>query len=629
MLEKTGDMIFNIRLLELEAVRHRASACWLPLFENGIIARGFSVPARNNEKGIEVPFSVMTGLANIMYPVFYADGVYLRGFSKLLFPTAVSPDMESVQWHLMSSPNPRLRIPPGTLPNEDIECKWLKLTDFDRLASAARTFLGYCRAINVHLGTESSKEDYNTVTYSGADDEHPAPGVAPKSMTTGTSGLGIWGFSVNMDILLPKGLLANTEPGGYLHQVDLAKETPVILYDNAKASKRAWLVPTLSVVLHMAHIWARDKDDLLTTLPFANLDGDSGQAASIAIKKHSRDELRDELKGDEKYRLSDLIGRLLISLDKLADAEAHAKSEPGRSINLESSKLYGWDLLAIAKGQRIMIRKQVDLSQNWTILGADILVLFCQNLGDIIRPASDVRVCPWGDLSRHGQNYLTATVQCLQTLSEWRTGVIDKNCLRLADQAYWPYPGDDQFEDCTRCLDSSHERRIKCLKRPQQILSRETSCRKTGTLPARGAVSFGTWKLRKRIPSVVQKRFQLALTVPETQLVDEGSQADDRPLHASDLSEIELENTTSDEASASPPERTLNSSATSETQDARRDAGDEIVPSAHDSQEEPPSLPSIQDVRDVVDENKHLQVTRIKANKSRRLNWKLPRLRKH
>ena len=191
ILERTGSMIFNINLLELEAVRKRASACWLPLFENGVVARGFPVPLRNYEKGIEVPFSVMTGLVNVMYPVVHAKGIYLRGFSKLLFPTAVSPDMKAVQWHLMSSPNPRIRLPPGTLPSEDRRCQWLKVTDFERLASAARTFLGYCRAVDVHLGTESSKENYNTVTYSGADDEKPAPGVNPKSVTTGTSGLGI------------------------------------------------------------------------------------------------------------------------------------------------------------------------------------------------------------------------------------------------------------------------------------------------------------------------------------------------------------------------------------------------------------------------------------------------------
>ena len=54
-------------------------------------------------------------------------------------------------------------------------------------------------------------------------------------------------------------------------QLFLAKDTPIIVYDNAEKTKCAWLVPTLSVVLHMAYIWARDKDDLLKPLPFADL----------------------------------------------------------------------------------------------------------------------------------------------------------------------------------------------------------------------------------------------------------------------------------------------------------------------------------------------------------------------
>ena len=100
IFESVGEMSFDIKPLQLETARLRESACWLPLFENGVIARGFPVPARQGQKGIELPFPVMTGLANVMYPVFYEDGLYLRGVSKLLFPTAVSPDLKSVQWHL-------------------------------------------------------------------------------------------------------------------------------------------------------------------------------------------------------------------------------------------------------------------------------------------------------------------------------------------------------------------------------------------------------------------------------------------------------------------------------------------------------------------------------------------------
>ena len=75
------------------------------------------------------------------------------------------------------------------------------------------------------------------------------------------------------------------------------------------------------------------------------------------IKAHSRDELRDALEDDKKYHLSDLIRRILLLLDKLIKTEAITKSKPGRAIKAETSKLYGWDLLEVVRGKKIINRK--------------------------------------------------------------------------------------------------------------------------------------------------------------------------------------------------------------------------------------------------------------------------------
>ena len=554
--ESVGDMSFDIRPLQLEAIRQRESACWLPLFENGIIARGFPIPARHGEKGIELPFPVMTGLANIMYPVFYEDGLYLRGVSKLLFPTAVTPDVKSVQWHLTSSPSKHTRLPHGTLPKEDVDHKWLKMNDLERLASASRTFLGYCRAVEVHLGTQASKESYEAVTFSGADDEAPGPGISPKSVTTGTPGMGIFSFQVSMDIVLPKGLYSTAEPGWYLDLVDLAKEERVLVYDNAQKSQRAWLLPTLGVVLHMAHIWAAGKD-LLTSLPYAAPHWDSGQASFDAIQNHSKDKLRDSMEDDKMYTVKDLIGRLLMSLDKLNETEAHARSEPGRTVKLQSSKLFGWDLLAVAQGKKIVKRKQLDLSEDWMILGADNLVLFCQNLGDVIKPASGVRMCQLGNLARYGKNYLTAPIKCLHTLSIENSGRKNSTFLRLANQAYWQPPEDDIFGDCAQCLQPCHGKLARCAKTPQQLLSKEPSSHKAcKSPPIEGAISFGKRKLQKPNPSMTEA-YPLAPETSTTNLAvlgDTSHTSHEAPTGALVVPEIQImSNATAD--TSPPPNR--------------------------------------------------------------------------
>ena len=63
-------------------------------------------------------------------------------------------------------------------------------------------------------------------------------------------------------------------------------------------------------------------------------------------------------------------------------------------------------------------RKELICSEDWITLTEDILVLFGQNFGSGIRPVSGVSVCrTWNPISS-GKDYLTASVPCLQQLSE-------------------------------------------------------------------------------------------------------------------------------------------------------------------------------------------------------------------
>lgn len=68
--------VFKISPMALEEVSDVVGACWVPLFVNGVIARGFPIPKRHGEQGIELPFAVMASLAKTMYPV-YAAGVFI------------------------------------------------------------------------------------------------------------------------------------------------------------------------------------------------------------------------------------------------------------------------------------------------------------------------------------------------------------------------------------------------------------------------------------------------------------------------------------------------------------------------------------------------------------------------
>ena len=501
---------FEIIPLDLKKVEEDSSTCWLPLFKGSIIASGFPVPERAGQKGIELPFSLMTDQAGMLYPMTYNGGIYLRGFSSLLYPTARSDDGMSVQWHLIESSSDGEHLAAGTIPGPEStgshEFHWVRCTDIEKLASAQRTFLGYCKHVTVNLGTAEGTEEaaLKQVAHSKADDESHNPGLQLKTFTAGTPGAGILSFVAGTEIVRQKGLIyaANERKRQqFLGMCELARDRPVIIYDEAQ--KIGWLVPTLSVILHMAHVWASQKNDLLASVPHATAQWDAGEAALTTIKDNRNRELRDELTGEEKLSLRKLVEDFMVSLDERFEIQQLANKDPKPTVKAELSKLYGWDLLDIVESKSSR-RKQLRMSEGWMELSEDILVLFCQDVGQIIRPAQDATVCnSWNPIPPNRQ-YLAATVSCLQHLSRARGGQENDACLRLTNGAYWLSTSASLFDDCpsTETQTSSNPQCIcNKAKAPQHIIGKHSSSKNATQPPTTGAVVFGKVKLQKPDPA--------------------------------------------------------------------------------------------------------------------------------
>ena len=443
----------------------------------------------------------MIALAKIMYPSSHLGGLFLKGFSCILYPTATSVRDKTVQWHITTPSDLKKYLPAGYMPPSESPDSWIKSGELEGLLTAKRNFLGYARIVKVHVGTDSQEARQSILETMApeAEDEDPSPGLEINKIQTGTSGLGIWGIQAGADIVYPKGLYHAVEKSWYIDMLDRAKNAPVIVYDHAENSRRAWLLPTLSVVLHMAHIWARDKE-LKKNLPAAQVCWDAGKAAYSVVKEHGRDEIRDSLEDEKQYCVRDLISRLLICLEKLQEVEAVARRN-GRTVNLGThSRLYGWDLVAIARGDGIVWRQQLNLDQDWRILALDVPVLFCQNVGELIQPPPTIKVCAAGNPAKLGQDHLIATVKCLRWLSNKRGKPTDSHCLRLGNKVFWLSPGPELYDDCTKCLEPSLQSGIsKCLKQGQQILRSNCANQKTAAPPIEGAVGFGIRQLQKTV----------------------------------------------------------------------------------------------------------------------------------
>lgn len=80
--------------------------CWLKLFRNCCIANGVSANNREEEeKGLELPFSLMATLGGFDRVAEYAGQLVLKGFETLFVP--MKKRGESIVWHLITKPNGR------------------------------------------------------------------------------------------------------------------------------------------------------------------------------------------------------------------------------------------------------------------------------------------------------------------------------------------------------------------------------------------------------------------------------------------------------------------------------------------------------------------------------------------
>jgi hypothetical protein len=120
---------------------------------------------------------------------------------------------------------------------------------------------------------------------------------------------------------------------------------------------------------------------------------DPDEAAMRLIEKHAMFRLRDVIGKDEYCCRRDVIQRFPTSPDEKIEIQAAVGCEPGRTVKLEGSKFYAWDILDIVKAKLPFRCKQLNVSEDWTTLAKNILVLFDQGYGHIIRPAQGSRIC--------------------------------------------------------------------------------------------------------------------------------------------------------------------------------------------------------------------------------------------
>ena len=488
-IEKRGHLQYNLILMDLQNVRNTNKYCWHSLFVNTVIARGFTIPHRESEIGVEVPFEVMMALACILYPLDYHGGTILRGVKLTLVPTAHCSG--SVQWHCVSSEQDSY-LPRASQVMKQVP-EWFKTHDFE-LLKTARTFLGYCRIAEIHLGTKGI--DYNSIQKSDAKSERTRAVISREfAANLGMSAKGIVTASLGSKITIPRRMRVTTKLGLFFQdRVLRARDQPSILYDVEK--KTGWLVPELSVILHIAHTWASQQPDIsaeiLKKLPHAAASGNGGAAAWDAIMKGKGVELRKDSIDGKPQLFGDVINNVLTALENRKDVAVERDNSFFDFHFPTSSGLRGWEFVDLARCSYLAECKEVNVDHKtageWGSIAAEnpeLVVLFCKGLGHPIRPAKHQNICRSWTPIPEGRCYLIASVHCLKSLSENCGGT--ESCPKLTRHLHWHRPqGTTLFETCNYGVGS------RC--NPLQELIAKKKAFAPGILEPHGAVIFGKMK---------------------------------------------------------------------------------------------------------------------------------------
>lgn len=461
---------FYMSLAKLKINMPDPRPCWYTLIPRSVIAKGFPIPARNGENGMELPLEVMITISRIFTLAIVDGKYYFLGVFTALIPTKTFGH-KSLQWHFIQ--NSHKRIFPQDLPRTSV----LSAKEFEEVAdfkvlfyqlSRRRHFLGWCEFSQITLGTE-----IGTYTLRSTDAPEPSKSLQVQNFgaNIGTPGMGFLNAGVTANFTISSTRVPQ-DHGGLLHYESIlrrARRLPYIIFD--VDTKRAWFVPAICVILHMVHLRTQ-REHKKANVPYAQSHRDGGEAAFEVMMVHRRDSLGFEDREDP-YTLEHMVQEIWLGLDS-------CPQKPFKKRLFLRDILYAYELMDIVTTRRFIRLKEIEVEDTggWINLTKTVpLVLLSRAIGEAVSISTDARTC-WSTVPTN--NYLLcATIKSLKALSDDLGGAHHK----LMQDQEWHCPG-LLFQKCV-CTDTEACNRLQQLVRSGSV---HISPQK---FPEEGAVIFG------------------------------------------------------------------------------------------------------------------------------------------
>lgn len=425
--------------------------CWTGLFRSGIVA--YHSCERLWGAGLEISFDTMIYLSGVENVYSIDEGLIFVGFSTALVPTAYDETTTSIQWHFEEANGMSGELSrPCSLPS--ILGGWYKTQDVNMLRKS-KCFVGWFARANILLGTRQLVMD-SRLNWSIETKEHRQSLRMDGFGANGQLGFTVGPINTALQLVSTWHFHSNVQhfrrPEQYGIALRLVCGNVAAIIDTE--SKQVWLVPMLSLILHLCHRYFQEidrgghKDD---PLPFADPSPDGASEAARVLGSSGHVLVSGATGHPDAENLRQLFLRIYTNI---LDAE-------GTREQSNKKALFGSELMAMVtepgRGSPLKKIKATSMAdtESWVGLLARVdFVGVCANIGRLIEPeTSSTNPCSCSTLPSD-RYLLAAHMYCLKVLSQ-REGESVRNSRgwRLGEKVFW------HMEKLywTSCLVGSHK----------------------------------------------------------------------------------------------------------------------------------------------------------------------------
>ena len=417
------------------------SQCWRQLFQSGIVA-SYALD-RKWGQGMKMPFDMMVQLAAVENYYHIDGGTILHGFDTALVP--IQEDRENgLQWHLETvSKSGQSQFSPHNL--RSIQQPWFQTKELEILTQTP-CYVGWFPVANVVLGSRDLVERNQMSWSSGLRDRVRTAhrrGFEAGTQISFTAGpisitpnvASSWTFHSNIQRFNPS--------QQYIQAIRLSRSKVALVIDTH--TKQAWLIPLLSLILHLCHIYFQDikQDREVNHIPFAEPSPDGASAVINAIEQNGDLIVTGrgiEDPNDPKWCSGETLRQMFLRISTNL-LETSAAMERPKGNHIFASELM--DLMhEPVRGSHL---KEIEISAamgSWQGLVEKVDVIgCCARIGRLIEPVTPVqRDCQCHVLPEN-QFLMGAHMRCLDelarragsSLNELREGGVCK----FGDKAFW------------------------------------------------------------------------------------------------------------------------------------------------------------------------------------------------